>query len=267
MLRLPRCVVRVVPFVFALAIAPAMLPSSAQATAMFSASATMTVTLTGIENLTVTGGAVDVEVLAGTASTDPFGGDTFPFEFTEGTGTASGISTGFPSLTPPDFDDPTVLGLGDSLSMTATALGTADSVGYAEVLSAVFGLITADNFSTTDEVEVSFLLTFAMSAEASVDDALIEDAIGDATVDVLSFDGEVDVAEFIEADGLFGPFDTSFGDTFAFTMIVGAEDFNGVELIVDAGGFAEAIPAPGGLAFLLVGAALIGFRRRTTQIR
>ena len=119
----------------------------------------------------------------------------------------------------------------------------------------------------TDEVAVSFLLDFSLSAEASVDDALLEDAIGDATVDVFSFGGEVDVAEFIEADGLFGPFDTGFGDTFAFTMIIGADDFNDIELIVDAGGFAEAIPAPGGLAFLLVGAALIGFRRRKTQIR
>lgn len=262
MLRFPKCVVRVVPFIFALAIAPVILPSGAQATAMFSSAATVTVTLTGIENTLPSSMApLEVEVLAGTASTDPFVGDTFPFEFTEGTGTASGISTGFPGLTPPDFDDPTVLGIGDSLSMTATALGSADSAGYAEVLSAVFGLITVDNFSTTDEVAVSFLIEFSLSADASVDDALLEDAIGDATVDVFSFDGDVDVEELIEADGLFGPFDPSFADSFAFTMIVGAEDFNGIELIVDAGGFAEAIPAPGGLAFLLAGLLFIRSRR------
>lgn len=261
MLRFPKCVVRVVPVIFALAITPAVLPSGAQATAMFSSAATVTVTLTGVENLTAPGGTLDVEILAGTASTDPFVGDTFPFEFTEGTGSASGISTGSPGLTPPDFDDPTVLGVGDSLSMTATALGTADSIGYAEVLSAVFGLITVDNFSLTDEVAVSFLLEFSLSADASVDDALIEDAIGDATVDVFSFDGDVDVEEFIEADGLFGPFDPSFADSFGFTLIVGADDFDGIELIVDAGGFAEAIPAPGGLAFLLAGLLAIRSRR------
>lgn len=262
MLRLPKCVVRVVPFVFALFLAPAVLPSGAQATAMFSGSASVTITLTGIENVDPFSTApLDVEVLAGTASTDPFGGDTFPFVFTEGTGTASGVSTGSPAVTPPFFDDPTVLGVGDSLTMTASGEGTADSVGYAEVFSAAFGLITVDNFSVTDDVAVSFLLEISLSADASVDDPLLEDALSDASFGVFSFGGDVDAEGFIEADGLFGPPDAAFTDLFGFTMIIGADDFDDIELFVDAGGFAEAISAPGGLVFLLAGLLAIRFRR------
>lgn len=261
MLRFPKSVVRVVPFIFALAIAPAVLPSGAQATAMFSSVASVTVTLTGVANTdTLSTAPVDVEVLAGTASTDPFFGDTFPVVFTEGTGTASATSSGSPVLSPPDFDDPTLLGIGDSLTITATASGAADLAGYAEVFSAAFGRIAIDNYSVTDEVAVSFMLEFTLFAEASVDDLLMEDAVSGATVDVFSLSGGVDVEEFVDADGLFGPFDTSFADSFAFTLIIGADGFEDIDLVVDAGGLAEAIPAPGGLVFLLAGLLAIRFR-------
>lgn len=79
MLRFPKCVDRVGPVTFALAIAPAVLPSGAHATAMFSSFASVTVTLTGVANTdTLSTAPIDVEILAGTASTDPFVGDTFP---------------------------------------------------------------------------------------------------------------------------------------------------------------------------------------------
>tara|TARA_R110002110_G_scaffold29888_3_gene106038 strand:- start:127 stop:918 length:792 start_codon:yes stop_codon:yes gene_type:complete len=262
MLRFPECVVRVVPVIFALALAPIALPSGAQATAMFSGSATVTLTLTGIENADpFSTTPLDVEVLAGTASTDPFGGDTFPFEFSEGAATTSATSTGTPALTPPDFDDPTVLGIGDSLTITATGSGTADPAGYADVFSASFGLVLIDNFSTTDDVIVSFMLEFSLAAEASVDDPLIEDALSGGAVNVFSFGGDVDVDEFVEADGLFGPPDSAFADSFAFSMTVFADDFDGIDLVVDAGGFAEAIPAPGGFVFLVAGLLAIRLRR------
>lgn len=262
MSRFPECVVRVVPFIFALALAPFVAPSGAQATAMFSSSATVTLTLTGVENADPFSAApIDVLILAGTASTDPFGGDTFPFEFSEGTGTTSATSAGSPALTPPDFDDPTVLGIGDSLTLTATGSGAADPTGYAEVFSAAFGLVTIDNFSTTDDVVVSFMLEFSLAADASVDDPLVEDALSDATVGVFSLGGDVDVDEFVDADGLFGPLEAAFGDMFGFSMIVFADDFDDIELVVDAGGFAEAVPAPGGLVFLVVGLLAIRFRR------
>ena len=144
-----------------------------------------------------------------------------------------------------------MLGICDSLTITATASGAADMAGYAEVFSAAFGLITIDNFSTTDEVAVTFLLDFTLFAEASVDDSQIEDAVSGVTVDVFSFSGGVDVEEFVYADGLFGPFDPSFADSFSFTLIIGADDFDEIELIVDAGSLAEVILAPGGLVFLL----------------
>ena len=146
MLRFPKCVVRVVPFVFALAIAPVVLSSGAQATAMFSSFASVTVTLTGVANTdTLSTAPIDVEILAGTASTDPFVGDTFPIIYTEGTGTASGSATGSPVLTPPDFDDPTVLGIGDSLTITATASGAADMAGYARLCRSLLRGVRTDH--------------------------------------------------------------------------------------------------------------------------
>ncbi len=54
--------------------------------------------------------------------------------------------------------------------------------------------------------------------------------------------------------------DPSFADSFAFTLIIGADDFDEIELIVDAGGLAEAILPPGGLVFLLAGLLAIRFR-------
>ena len=261
MLRFPKCVVRVAPFLFAFAIAPVALPSGAQATAMFSGSASVSLTVVGIDNLTSPGGTLDVEILAGTATSDPFSGDTFPFEYSEGLASTSSSAVISPELTPPFFDDPTVLDIGDSLSIAISGSATADTSGYAEIFAAAFGLITIDNYSLTDEVLVSFLLSYSMAAEASVDDPVLEDAIGGAGVGVFSAGGDVSLDEFVEADGLFGPFDDAFSDVFLVTLVIGADDFDDIEIYVDADGLAEAIPAPGGLAFLLAGLLLIRCRR------
>lgn len=261
MLRFPKCVIRVVPVVFALALAPAALPSDAQATAMFSGSASVSLTVVGIENLTAPGDAVDVEILAGTATTDPFSGDTFPFEYSEGLASTSSSAIHSPAVTPPDFDDPTLLGIGDSLSVSVSGSATADATGYAEVFAAAFGLITIDNYSTTDDVEVSFLLSFSVAAEAGVDDPVLEDAIGGASAGVFSITEGFILDEFAEADGLFGPPVDGFSDSFMFSLFIGADDYDDIEIIVDTDGLAEAIPAPGGLAFLLAGLLLIRFRR------
>ena len=63
-----------------------------------------------------------------------------------------------------------MLGICDSLTITATASGAADMAGYAEFFSAAFGLITIDNFSTMDEVAINFLLDCTLFAEPSADD-------------------------------------------------------------------------------------------------
>ena len=243
--------------------APLLLAGNAHATAMFSSSATVTLTITGIENVTTPGGALDIEILGGVAEAEPFGPPFPPEIFTEGTGTGSTTVVLSPPLTPPFFDDPTVMGIGDGLSISLTSSGSADGTGYAELYALATGLITIGNFSFTDDVEVSFLLDISIAATASVDDAVLEDAIGDASafVDTLSGLGPF-IDEFIEADALFGPPGDTFDLSIGFSLIVGADDFDEVLVFADVGGFAEAIPAPGAALFLLGGAIWFGTRRR-----
>ena len=176
-----------------------------------------------------------------------------------------------PELTPPDFDDPTVLGIGDSLTIALTAGGTADSIGYADAFNAAFGLMTIDNFSLTDTVEFSFELVVDIMADASVGDFLLEDALAFAGVDAYSvFSSALDFIEFVEADALFGPPVSSFSNLatpLTFSLIIGPDDFDDIEIFVQVDGFAEAIPAPGGFVFILAGIALIGVRQRRSRRR
>lgn len=268
MIRFPKCVTRKLPIVIAIVAAPFLFAGGAHATAMFSSSATVTLTITGIENVTDPGGILDVEILGGVAEALPFGPPAPPVIFTEGTGTASSTAVLSPPLTPPSFDDPTVLGIGDGLSISLTSSGSADTTGYADLIAVATGLLTIDNFSLTDDVEVSFLLSISVAATASVDDAILEDAIGDATVFVDTFSGfDPLVDEFIEADGLFGPPGDSFDLSLGFSLIVGADDSDGVLMVADVGGFAEALPSPGSVAFLVAGAVVIAVRRRMPRFR
>lgn len=53
-----------------------------------------------------------------------------------------------------------------------------------------------------------------------------------------------------------------FDLSLAFSLIIGADDFDEVLIVADVGGFADSIPAPGAALFLLGGAIWFGTRRR-----
>ena len=110
--------------VVAVAAAPLLFAGSAHATAMFSGSSTVSLTITGIENLTAPGGALDIEILGGVAEAEPFSPPIPPETFTAGTGTASATATLSPMLTPPFFDDPAIL---DEIREALQGLGYAKS--------------------------------------------------------------------------------------------------------------------------------------------
>ncbi|MGB0629742.1 MAG: hypothetical protein ACPGRZ_03530 [Alphaproteobacteria bacterium] len=229
---------------------------------MFATSAKATLTVTGIENLTVPGDPVDVEILGGVFGSDPFGFPVFPDIYTEGEGTAGATSAVSPELTLPDFDDPTILDIGDSLSIDLTTSGSAAAPGdFAGALIGALGIVTIDNLSLTDDVAVSFLLDIMLDVTASLDDPLTEDAVGGAGVDAYSFGGDLDLIEEVEADALFGIFDPPFTSSLAFTLTIGADDFYDIEIFVETGGFAEVLPAPGGMLMLLGGLVAIRWRR------
>ena len=264
MIRFPKCLALKTPFIVAALVTPLLFGGGAQATALFSSSATVSLTITGIENVTSPGGTIDIEILGGVAEAEPFSPPFPPVVFTEGTGTGSATAVLSPLLTPPFFDDPTLLDIGDSLSITLTSSGSADSTGYAEAYAIATALMTIDNFSMTDDIEISFLLEISAAATASVDDAILEDAVGDSSIffDTLTGSGPF-VDEFIEADALFGPSGDSFDLSLEFMLVVGADDSEEVLIVADVGGFAEAIPAPGAALFLLGGVIWFGtFRRR-----
>jgi len=184
MARFPNCVVRAAPFLSAIFVAPLLITTGAQATTLFSASASASVslTVTGITNLT-SGDPLDIEILGGVFETDPFGSAPLAEVFTVGAASGSTTSAVSPGLTPTDFDDPTALRIGDSLTIDLTASGTADPIGYADAFNAAFGLITIENLSMSDTVEFSFELVVDLMTDASVDDFLLEDALAFAGVD------------------------------------------------------------------------------------
>lgn len=268
MVRIPAFLPRIPALLLVLfAVQLAFTPIGAQAAAIFSGSASVSITLTGIENLTTPGGSVDVEILGGVSDLDPFvGGPPEPEIILEGTGTGSATAVISPTLSPPDFDDPTVLGIGDGISIFVSGSGDAGSAGYADVLIAAFGAITADNFSLTDTVEIFFDLVVDMSTSASIGDPFLEDALGHAEVAAYSCSCFLDYFAHIDADALFGEFDPPVSDSLSFSLIVGPGSYEVIEVYAEAGGFAEKIPAPGGLATFAAGIALAVWRQRRLRL-
>lgn len=263
MIRFPKCVTRKLPHLFAIVASSLLFAGGAHATAMFSSSATVSLTVTGVDNVTTPGGTIDIEILGGVAEAEPFGPPLPPEIYTEGTGTGSATAVLSPPLTPPFFGDPTVLGIGDGLSISLTGSGSADPSGYADVIAIATAFLTIDNFSLTEDVEVSFMLDISLAATASVDDPILEDALGDASIffDAFSGTGPL-VDEFIEADALFGPPGDSFDLSLSFSLIIGAEESDAILMVADVAGFAEAVPAPGSVIFLIAGTLVLAVRRR-----
>lgn len=208
----------------------AMASSSYDATALFSL--TLTDVTDSIGNQVTSDWSV--EVLG-----DDFGGADL---FQSGDASASGTTS---------VVDPAVsLNILDGITQTSTASGTAtDGFSWTDALTDLE--IFIDNFSNQ---ALTFSFDYDITAIAT---ATGDEALANATVDMLDDLGFVDILAIADADAQFGPGsadDSQFG-TFLFTLQAG--DFNTILGIVDSTGeAASVVPVPP--AVWLFGSGLLG---------
>ena len=253
---------RIAPVVLAAGLYAGTLAAApdAAATALYSSMASATLTITSVTNDTTPGDLSALTVEGGVDVTGCFCG---PALFIEGNATGFATASGSPEFTLPDYE-PVALGAGDSLTMSLSGGGSANSVGYTDtVLEALAGVLMS-NDSATDSFTITFTLSYNIMATASIGDALVEDAVGEAGILAYSFSSEDEIVDaYAEADPLFGIFTGPFVDTITFTLALDPFAFDFVEVNLFAGGFAEALPEAGTLFVMIAGlAAFAGFRRR-----
>ena len=242
--------------------------TTSHATAMFSAAATVTIEVTDIVNTATMDatGIGDVEI----------GADVFPIDadvfFLEGSADGSASAMGSPESVPPDFDL-VPLAIGDSLSIMVSVSGTADpfvftpdAFGHVDAIAFGIGFIGLENLSLTETFEVFFKLTFSLTADASLDDPVNEDALGAADVLIDSDSGLLIFDEIVEADALFGIFDPDVIGMTTFSLVLGPEGFDDILAQVGVDGFAVVLPEPGTLALFGLGLAGLGLARRRRLI-
>jgi hypothetical protein len=232
----------------------------ARATALYTSTANASLTIVGVVNDTTPGDLTGLSIQGGVEIGSCFCG---PALFVEGNATGFATPSGAPQFLPPDYD-PVTLGIGDVLSMSLATGGSANPVGYTEAGLDGFAVIFFENTSSTDSYTVTLTLSYSLITAASIDDAVMEDAVGDASLLAYSFNDPSDIAdEYSEADALFGIFTGPVVNSITFSLALGPNGFDIVEVDLLAGGFAEALPEAGTLFVMLAGlAALSGIRRR-----
>jgi hypothetical protein len=158
-----------------------------------------------------------------------------------------------------------------SLVQSAHAEGQATGDGFVDVLLLTDGSMFLENTGPSD-LELSFQLDFAMSAAASVDSFLFEDALAFASVELLGTGAFAEPGAFesslfffdVLADGLFGPpTDDDIGSV-DFSLSLPAASSGELLLFVDATGFADSfVPEPATSSLLALAlVTLAAFRRR-----
>jgi hypothetical protein len=216
---------------FLLLAALALAPSQAGATAISSADASLFLAITDIvggdwSDLSTTSDASVVD------SNATFFGNAFA--------TASG-------QTPPDAD---------GWFQESHATATADLIGSAEALHSTRSLITLENISSINTLEVKFWTEFTASATASVNDPVIEDAYGRGRVSITSdLIGEI-VSEEIIAQPLSGIADLPVDKNLVFSLVLGPGEGDEITSFVDALAETSSIPEPS--TILLIGTGLVG---------
>lgn len=231
--------------------------ADARAAAMFNASALVELQITNIVNQTnpgiltgliIEGGAEDC------ACDVPL--------ILEGTGTGSTSLTVTPELTPPDYElHP--LGLGDTVTFDLSASGAATPEGYADALREAAGGLFLIN-ETADTFVIDFSLTYALTTSAALGNPLLEDAFAYADLFAGTFIGSVALEEFSEADALYDEFTGPVSDVYNFSLTLGPDGFDAIEVGVAVGGVAEslAVPEASSAAALLAGLVGLGWVRR-----
>ena len=254
--------------------------SAAHASAVYDARASTTLTMTAVTNTTTTGSQAGLEFAVGTGVE---GDDT------ETTGDAT-AETSF-ELRPSDADALGLirnsLALGETLSNTGSVTGVAtDGTSSATVLTD--GSIFMENLSLTDTFEVTFELTYDMSASTGIEfDGESASATSFVQVDteLLGATGTLTeggvVSEVLSGTVLSLALEPVQGDealsasaSILLTFVLSPGTAVNMFMFADAEGNAigiadvdmDVVPLPGALGFMLFGAAgLAGMRRRAAR--
>jgi hypothetical protein len=209
-----------------------------QAVAMYSASSEASLTITAISG----------SGLAGDAFV------SFQEILTAGSGTAT--ATGSAAVEGEAVDN---LGIDEGLLQSSVVSGMVPGAGYAESLHFTDGVI--ENTSL-NPITLSFELSYALFASASVDDPSFEDALAQAFVDFF-LDSTSLFSASVTADALFGPPTDSLSNTLSFDVLLNPGE--SLVLFADATGFAAATgsaPEPATLFLMGLGLAGLGLQQR-----
>lgn len=211
--------------------------------------------------VTVTDGIGDIDFLAdGEAAV--FAADAF---FTGDAASAIVALAGPPVATPL---------AGEPLAIELSATGDAPGVGSAEAYALADGLVVLENNSATNTIRLDFVLDYALTAIAQVDDPAQQYAAAYTNFSVQSSQDADPILEYFLAADTDTP-DTafSFADILAFSIFIGPQSAATLSLLSDVYGFvgsdvepaASAVPLPS-MAGLFGAAAFLTLRGRRRNL-
>lgn len=185
--------------------------------------------------------------------------------FFTGDATSAIAALAGPAAAAPLIDEPLTVALG--------ATGDAPGAGSAEAYALADGLVLFENNSATNTIRLDFILDYAVTAIAQVDDPAQQYAAAYTNFSVQSSQDADPVLEyFLAADTDTPDTSFSFADILLFSIFIGPQSAATLNVLADVYGFvgsdvgpaASTVPLPS-MAGLFGAAALLALRRRKTK--